>query len=83
MHRTEKGNAFLKVAHALLFSSPTLSLTDLCQGLEEVSLVSERVVDQSIAEGHDAMREVVLRQPSHHPLLLHIWTSSHIDDQIA
>lgn len=59
------------------------SLADLSQGLEEVGLVSERVVDQAVAEGHDTMREVVLRQPGHHALLLHVWTSRHINDQIA
>lgn len=59
------------------------SQSDLCQGLEEVGLVSERVMDQAVAEGDNAMREVVLRQPGHHPLLLHVWPSCHIDDQIA
>ncbi|PWA15814.1 hypothetical protein CCH79_00009115, partial [Gambusia affinis] len=50
---------------------------------EEVGLVPERVVDQSVAEGDDAMWEVVLRQPGHHPLLLHVWTPRHVDDQIT
>lgn len=59
------------------------SQSDLCQGLEEVGLVSERVMDQAVAEGDNAMRKVVLRQPSYHPLLLHVWPSCHIDDQIA
>lgn len=57
--------------------------SDLCQRLEEVGLVPERVVDQAIAKGDNAMREVVLRQPGHYPLLLHVWPSGHVDDQIA
>lgn len=45
--------------------------------------MSEWVVDQAITEGDDAMGEVMLRQPRHHSLLLHVWTPRHIDDQIA
>ena len=56
-------------------------LTD--EGLEEVGLVSERVMDQPLAEGHDAMGEVVLGQPRYHPLLLHVGTSRHVHDQVA
>lgn len=33
----------------------------LRQGLEEVGLVSERIVDEAVAERDDAMGEVVLR----------------------
>lgn len=57
--------------------------SNLCQGFEEVGLVPQRVVDQAVAEGDDTVREVVLRQPSNHPLLLHVRSSCHVDDQIA
>ena len=40
-------------------------------------------MDQAVAEGHDAVGEVVLRQPGHHALLLHVWTARHIDDEVA
>lgn len=60
----------IKTTHAhtmvLHIDPPPLSIlpfsqSDLCQGLEEVGLVSERVVDQAVTEGDNAMREVVLR----------------------
>lgn len=53
------------------------------EGLEEVGLVSERVVNQSVTEGHDAMRKVMLREPGHHTLLLHVRTTRYIYDQVA
>lgn len=51
--------------------------------LEEVGLVPQRVVDQAVAEGHHAVGEVVLREPGHHPLLLHVGTARHVHDQVA
>ncbi len=53
------------------------------EGLEEVGLVSERVVDQPVAEGDDAMGKVMLREPGHHALLLHVGTTSYIHYHIA
>lgn len=53
------------------------------EGLEEVGLVSERVVNQPIAEGDDAMRKVMLREPGHHALLLHVGTTRYVHYQIA
>ncbi len=53
------------------------------EGFEEVGLVSERVMHQPVAEGDDAVRKVVLREPSHHTLLLHIRTTRHVYNQIA
>lgn len=43
----------------------------------------QRVVDQAFAEGHHAVREVVLREPGHHALLLHVGTAGHVHDQVA
>lgn len=43
----------------------------------------QRVVHQAITEGHHAMGEVVLGQPRHHPLLLHVGPARHIDDEVA
>lgn len=51
--------------------------------LQEVGLVPQRVVHQAVAEGHDAVGEVVLGQPRHHPLLLHVRPARHIDDEVA
>lgn len=53
------------------------------EGFEEVGLVSERVVNQPVAEGDDAVRKVMLREPGHHPLLLHVRTTRHVHYQIA
>lgn len=46
-------------------------------------LLSEWFSRQTINEGHHAMGEVVLRQPCHYFLLLHVWSRRHIDDQVA
>lgn len=51
--------------------------------LQEVGLVPQRVVHQAVTEGHHAVGEVVLRQPRHHPLLLHVRPASHVDDEVA
>lgn len=51
--------------------------------LEEVGLVPQGVVDQSVAEGHDAVGEVVLREPGHHALLLHVRAACHVHNQVA
>lgn len=53
------------------------------EGLEEVCFVAKRIVHQTVAKGHNAMREIVLREPGHHSLLLHVWTTRHIHDQVA
>lgn len=53
------------------------------EGLEEVGLVSERVVDQSVTEGHDAVRKVMLREPRHHALLLHVRATCYVYDQVT
>lgn len=45
--------------------------------------MAQRVVDQAVAEGHHAVREVVLRQPGHHALLLHVGAAGHVHDQVA
>lgn len=55
----------------------------LGQRLEEISLVSERVVHQTIAKGDDAVRKVVLREPGHYSLLLHVWPPRYVDDQVT
>lgn len=49
---------------------------------EEVGLVSEGVVNQPIAEGDNAVRKVMLREPGHHALLLHVRTAGYIHYQI-
>lgn len=41
------------------------------------------VVHQAVTEGHHTVREVVLSQPCHHPLLLHVRPASHVDDEVA
>lgn len=45
---------------------------------EVVSLLSERVCREALHEGDHAVREVMLRQPRHHFLLLHIRSGSDI-----
>lgn len=41
------------------------------------------VVHQAVTEGHHAVREVVLGQPCHDTLLLHVRPARHIDDEVA
>lgn len=53
------------------------------EGFQEVGLVPQRVVDEPIAEGDDAMGEVVLCQPRYHPLLLHVGAARDIDNEVA
>lgn len=43
----------------------------------------QRVMHQAVTEGHHAMGEVVLGQPRHHPLLLHVGSARHVDDEVA
>lgn len=38
---------------------------------------------QPVAEGDDAVREVVLREPCHHPLLLHVRAACDVHNQIT
>uniref|UniRef100_A0A4W2DQZ6 peptidylprolyl isomerase n=1 Tax=Bos indicus x Bos taurus TaxID=30522 RepID=A0A4W2DQZ6_BOBOX len=51
--------------------------------LQEHRLLTQWVVSETIAEGDDAVGEVVLRQPGHHAVLLHIRTARHVHDQVA
>lgn len=53
------------------------------EALEEVGLVPERVVNQPVAEGDDAVRKVMLREPGHDTLLLHVRTARYVYDQIT
>lgn len=43
----------------------------------------QRVMHQAVTERHHAMGEVVLGQPCHHPLLLHVRSARHVDDEVA
>lgn len=45
--------------------------------------MTKRVVHQPVAKGHDAVREIVLREPGHYPLLLHVWTACNVHDQVS
>lgn len=40
-------------------------------------------MSEAVAEGDDAVREVVLRQPGHHAVLLHVGPACYIHDQVA
>lgn len=40
-------------------------------------------MNQPVAEGDDAVRKVVLREPGDHTLLLHVGTTRYVYDQIA
>lgn len=40
-------------------------------------------MDQPVAEGHYAVRKVVLREPGHHALLLHVRTACYVHNQVA
>lgn len=51
--------------------------------LQEVGLVPQRVMHEAVAEGHHAVGEVVLGQPRHHPLLLHVRPARHVNDEVA
>lgn len=61
--------------------SSTAYLTD--ERFEEVGLVSEWVVNESVAERHDPVWKVVLGQPGHHALLLHVRATRDVNDQVA
>lgn len=52
------------------------------EGFEEVGLVSERVVNQPVTKRDNAVRKVMLREPRHHTLLLHVRTSCYVYYQI-
>lgn len=45
--------------------------------------MAQWVVHQAVTEGHHAVGEVVLGQPRHHPLLLHVRPARHVDDEVA
>lgn len=62
-------------------SPPNPHLRD--EQLQKVSLVPQWVVHQAVTEGHHTVREIVLSQPCHHPLLLHVGSAGHIDDEVA
>lgn len=55
----------------------------LHQSPEEDGFLAERVVHQALGEEDHALREVVLGQPGHHPLLLHVRPPRDVDDQVA
>lgn len=38
---------------------------------------------EAITEGDNTMREVVLRQPGYHTVLLHVRPTSHVHNQVA
>lgn len=58
--------------------------TDLLhQTLEENSFLTQGVMNETFREEDHPLREVVLREPGHDPLLLHVRTTGDIDDQIA
>lgn len=45
--------------------------------------MSERVVDQSVTKRDNAVWKVMLREPGHHTLLLHVRTTGDIYNQVA
>lgn len=45
--------------------------------------MSERVVNQPVAERDDAVRKVVLGEPGDHALLLHVRATRYVYDQVA
>lgn len=49
---------------------------------EEDGLLSQRVVDQPFGEEDHPVGEVVLREPGHHALLLHVWATGDVNDQV-
>lgn len=58
--------------------------TDLLhQTLEKKGFLTQGVVNETFREEDHPLREVVLREPGHDPLLLHVRTTSNIDDQVA
>lgn len=50
---------------------------------EEDGLLSQGVVDQAFGEEDHPVGEVVLREPGHHALLLHVRAPGDVDDQVA
>lgn len=55
----------------------------LDQALQKHRFLAQWVVGEAIAEGDDAVRKVVLRQPGHHAVLLHIRPARYVHDQVA
>lgn len=55
--------------------------------LDEVStedgLLSQGIVDQAFREEDHPMGEVVLREPGHHTLLLHVRPAGDVNDQVS
>lgn len=51
--------------------------------LEKDGLLPQRVVHQALGEEDHPVGEVVLREPRHHTLLLHIGPTRDVDDQVA
>lgn len=45
--------------------------------------MSERVVNQPVAERDDAVRKVVLGEPGDYALLLHVRATRYVYDQVA
>lgn len=50
---------------------------------EEDGFLAKWVVHQPLRKEDHSLGEVVLRQPGHNPLLLHVWSASDVNDQVA
>lgn len=61
--------------------SPETHLLD--EVLEKDGLLPQRVVHQALGEEDHPVGEVVLREPRHHALLLHVRATRDVDDQVA
>ena len=80
------------VSHALLerLTGQVMSWCQVvCEGHllyevpEEDGLLPQGIVNQALREEDHPVGEVVLREPRHHALLLHIRAACDVDDQIA
>lgn len=64
--------------------TPPPAFTDLLHEVaEEDGLLPQWVVHQPIREEDHALWEVVLRQPRHHPLLLHVRPPGDVKDHVS
>lgn len=50
---------------------------------EENGLLSQGIMNQAFGEEDHAMGKIVLREPGHHALLLHIRAACDVDDQVS
>lgn len=55
----------------------------LHQALQEHGLLAQRVVREAVAKGKHAVGEVVLGQPGHHAVLLHVGSACHVHYQVT